>query len=227
MSNPRVEISARAALENGRRLIDDADFLQFSDPPSTAYFLSQVAQEEIAKAFLLALVKRGIVPWDRHILRATRDHRCKQLLCVVMEYVSPDIDEFLARGKARVLRHEVAGLPARVADAINILRHEKIGRWVSKSWVWAEDPEYDPDALGICRGKKDKQKQDALYVRLAADGGLAGTPARITQEMVENAMEQAGRFATLVQNLLEGQPCRGLDWQMVEEVLRILFSESP
>jgi AbiV family abortive infection protein len=81
----RIEQSVRAALTNGHCLLDDADFLQFSDPPATAYFLSLIAQEEFAKAFLLALVRRGIVPWDQHVLRATRDHTCKQLLCVVMD----------------------------------------------------------------------------------------------------------------------------------------------
>lgn len=224
--NARVDQSTRAVLQNGRRLLDDADFLQSNDPPATAYFLSLIAQEEFAKAFLLALVHREVIPWDHQILRASRDHKCKQLLCVVMEYVNPDLDEFIDRCSAVALRHEVPGFPARVADAINILRHEKIGRWVSRSWVWAEDPEYDRDALAIAEGKQDRQKQDALYVRLAADGGPAATSMPFTRETVRVEMERAERFATLVERLLDGQPHPGLDWDKVEEAFRLLFAQA-
>jgi len=42
--------------------------------------------------------------------------------------------------------------------------------------VWAEDPEYDADALAVAEGELDRLKQDALYVRLARDGGAASIP---------------------------------------------------
>jgi|SRR6266849_1031 len=157
--NKRIEQSAKAVLHNARRLLIDADLLQFDQPPATAYYLALIAQEECAKAFLLGLVCRQVIPWSSHILRASRDHTCKQLLCVVMEYLNPEQDEFLERCNAVVLRHEQPRFPAKVADAMNILRHEKIGRWISPSWVWAEDPKYDEDAQAIANGQFDRRKR--------------------------------------------------------------------
>jgi len=85
-------------------------------------------------------------PADALTRAADTADRPTQLLCVAMEYLNPELDEFLERCNAVVLRHELPRFPAEVADAMNILRHVKIGRWVSRSWVWAEDPEYDKEA---------------------------------------------------------------------------------
>jgi AbiV family abortive infection protein len=223
----RLVKSAHACLKNGRRLLDDAEFLEFNEPPTTAYFLSVIAQEEFAKAFLLALVVRNIIPWDRRLLRVARDHTCKQLLFLVMDYLNPDIDEFLERSNAVVLRHEIRSLPAKVADAINILRHEKIGRWGGRTWVWAENPNYDADALDVVHGEFDKRKQDALYVRLAGDGGTASVPQGATIESVRSERERGNRLAKLAERVLEGEDHPGLDYDRVTEVFRILFESLP
>jgi AbiV family abortive infection protein len=222
----RIAEAVRACLANGRRLLEDVEFLELNEPPSTGYFLSMIAQEEFAKGFLLALVARGVIPWDRRLLRAARDHTCKQLLCVVMDYLSPDIENFLERCNAVVLRGELRHLPSRVVDAVNILRHEKIGRWVSQSWVWAEDPEYDPDALAIADGKQDRLKQDALYGRLAVDGGVASSPEVFTLETVRTERERAGRLAHLTEVVLSGDAYPGLDYEKLEELFRILFAST-
>ncbi len=222
--NRRIEKSIRATLQNGRRLLDDSEFLEFNDPPATAYFLSLIAQEEFAKAFLLALVHRGVVPWDQHILRASRDHKCKQLLCIVMDYLNPDLDEFIERCNAVVLRREPPKLPPKVADAINILRYEKISRWISRSWVWGEDPEYNRDSVAIAEGRHDKRKQDALYVRLGADGGVAATAKTFTRDMLEAEKERANCFASIIENLLGDKPKPALNYDKVEEAFRLLFT---
>src|SRR5437879_1769498 len=52
--------SSTACLENGRRLLDDAEYLEFSEPATTSYVLSLLAEEEFAKGFVLALVVRGV-----------------------------------------------------------------------------------------------------------------------------------------------------------------------
>ena len=222
----RMPEAVRACLSNGKRLLEDVEFLELNEPPTTAYFLAMIAQEEFAKGFLLALVVRGVIPWDRRLLRAARDHACKQLLCVVMDYLAPDLDEFLDRCNAVVLRHEVPEVPAKVADALNILRHEKIGRWEKQLWVWAEKPDYDPDAMAIFDGKQDRVKQDALYVRLAADGGVASTPKGVTYEMVRNERKRAERLADLTEGVLNGQLNPGLDYDTIEEWFRILFAST-
>jgi len=222
----RLVEAIRACLDNGRRLLDEVQFLELNEPPATAYYLSVIAQEEFAKGFLLALVVRGVIPWDRRLLRAARDHSCKQLLCVVMDYVNPDLETFIERCNAVVLRHELRQVPLKVADAINILRHEKIGRWVRQSWVWAEDPDYHPEALAVSEGEQDRLKQDALYVRLAADGGVASIPTDFNLEMVRGERERAGRLARLTEGTLSGESRPGLDYKNVEELFRELFAST-
>lgn len=121
----RILESIEAIIENGRRLLEDADMIEFGEPPATAFFIIRIAQEEFAKAFLLFIVHSGAIPWNKHILRATRDHRCKQLLCAVMDWINPSTDWFLTRCNDDKLRHELFEFTTTVADAINILRYEK------------------------------------------------------------------------------------------------------
>src|ERR1035441_256288 len=94
--------TATACLVNGDRLLFDTEMLS-SSPSSLA--LAIIAEEEFAKGFLFFLVGKGIVPWNSVILRASRDHSCKQLLCLLMEYSDPDIEEILAQGKKHDARH--------------------------------------------------------------------------------------------------------------------------
>lgn len=68
--NERLYKSGAACVQNGRRLLNEAELLELEQPPTTAYFLTVIAQEEFAKAFLLALVVRDVIPWDKRLLRA-------------------------------------------------------------------------------------------------------------------------------------------------------------
>ena len=221
----RLDKSVRVVIQNATRLLTDAQFLESFEPPTSAWFFALIAQEELAKAFMLCLTNRGTIPWNPHILRALQDHRCKQLVCLVMDYLAPDIDEFIARSNAVVIKKELPIMPQRVADALNILRHEKIGRWVSNTWVWAEKPDYDRDALAIAKGKKDKLKQDALYVRLGKNGSIASTPMNHGAAALADEMDRAERFKRLVENLLEGAEHPGQDWNLVDEAFRLLFTD--
>ena len=121
--------SANRCCENGRRLLNEAQLLEFEKPPATRYYLSIIAQEEVAKAFMLYLVSIEVLPWTPFLLRATRDHKCKQLVGIILDYIAPNFDEFLRRMDARILEKKQLQLPASVADAMNLLRHEKIRRW--------------------------------------------------------------------------------------------------
>jgi AbiV family abortive infection protein len=215
----KLTLAARACLANGTRLLQDAEYLEFGEPPQTAYFLSLIAQEEIAKGFLIALVVRGVIPWDARLLRAARDHTCKQLLTLVMEYLSPDHDEF----HERIFSKEIAPVPQRVVDAIQILRHEKIGRWDSEPWIWEEEPVYESWAKAVAEGKLDKLKQDALYVRLARDGSVASIPHGATYESVKIERDRADRMVRLAESVLEGEQYPALDFEKVEEIFRRLF----
>jgi len=155
--------SAKRCCENGCRLLDEAQLLEFEQPSATRYYLSMIAQEEAAKAFLLYLVAIEALPWTPFLLRATRDHQCKQLAGIVLDYISPDTDEFLRRMDMCVLAKRKLQLPSSVADAMNLLCHEKIRGSKSRLWVWAEDPEY---AKAASRGgrRQARQRQAACLV---------------------------------------------------------------
>lgn len=193
--------SAGECLSNGRRLLDEAEWLEHMKPPGTSFALATIAQEEFAKGFLLLLVSRDVIPWNPLIYRATRDHTCKQLLGVVMRYMNPDTDEFLRRMEEWRKNHEEHSellkqfdqaknaaergkiwkriqelnashdlLPRTVADAINILRHEKIGRWKSSNWDWTEEPVYDEIAKRLADGPLARPGEAGLPLRAVRQG---------------------------------------------------------
>jgi AbiV family abortive infection protein len=216
--------SAKLCLENAERLLDEAQWIEHLDPPSSMYYLSIIAQEECAKGYLLYLVSSKMVPWHPLILRAAHDHKCKQLLCIVLDYLYPDVDEFLRRTDVAVIGERKPGFPAKVADAINILRHEKIGMWESKTWVWPEDPEYDETALSVYEGKRDAEKQQSLYVELSKTGEVCSTPWKVTKEQAAAEYEMARRFDAFLQFLKSGEQPIGIDYEAVENAFKSLFS---
>ena len=218
--------SAKQCCENSRRLLDEAQLLEFEKPPSTRYYLSMIAQEEAAKAFLLYLVAVDALPWTPFLLRATRDHRCKQLVGVILDYISPDTDEFIRRMDILILEKRQLELPRTVADSMNLLRHEKIRRWESGSWVWAKDPEYDKSAIEVADGKRDMDKQRALYVELGSNGQVSTLPKQVTVNQTNNEYERGHRFEACVRGLVEDGTYPAWDIERVEGCFKALFSQS-
>jgi AbiV family abortive infection protein len=216
--------SANLCLENGQRLLNEAEILEFEEPSSTRYFLSMIAQEECAKGFLLFLVSIKVIPWHPLIFRATRDHRCKQLLCVVIDFLTDD-NEFINRTNSFVLENKRLDIPARVNDSIFILRHEKIGRWESNAWVWAEDPSYEETALKVSEGKQDRLKQRSLYVELGKTGDVHTTPKEITQKQANAEYEKGRRFTSFLKDLTSGATPNSVDYEKIEQGFRVLFSK--
>jgi AbiV family abortive infection protein len=196
-----------------------------AEPPATAFALAIIAQEEFAKAFLLQLVSKRVIAWNSLILRATRDHKCKQLLGLVMDYLSPEIDEFLKRVNEAVKGQASPYLPGTVADAITIFRHEKIGRWRSASWFWAEEPDYDPIASQTAEGSLDREKQNALYVRLSKTGEVVGSPLDVTAALTKRTMDRASRMKSFVAELLDDPQPSILDYEKVESAFKALFAD--
>ena len=202
----RILKSITACIDNGSRLIDESYDLEFREPPSSQYFLIMIAQEEFAKAFILYLVKERIVPLKPAVLRAINDHTCKQLVGMIMDYMImhwDDIEEL----KAAISKDYDLGprMPEDVGSAMELLRYEKIGRWERNNWVWAEDPNYDKSALHVAEGRKDRRKQDALYVRIGRDGQICSTPNTITENETKSELERAGRYKRFVASLLDGE----------------------
>jgi AbiV family abortive infection protein len=251
---PKFIASARACLANGKRLLDDAEMLEFAEPPCSSLALAIIAQEEFAKGFLMCLVARDVIPWNSLIFRATRDHSCKQLLGLIMEHLNPEFDEFWKRMDERLAKHnEVMKLldalksiddphqraemctridtinrslerfPATVADAINILRHEKVERWKSSRWVWGEEPQYDKKAKDVSEGRLDRDKQNSLYVRLNKLGQVISSPEHMKPELAALARDRAQRFGQLLERLLSGEARDSRDCEKLESALKAMF----
>ena len=188
--------SITACLDNGERLLNDAQWLEFQKSLATKLMLSMIAQEEFAKAFLLFLVREEVLPWSKYIHRAMRDHACKQLVGLLIEFLDPPwetIDDL-----NRQIAEEIAlgdELPRRIASAILILRHEKIGKWEGRKPVSVE---FEAFADHVGRGVRDQIKQDALYVRLGMDGAVVSTPAEVTDTIAEAEYNRANQYKSFV-----------------------------
>lgn len=229
LSQPTSEAllaSTRACIQNGDRLLDETYDVEFRKPPATRFFLVVIAQEEFAKAFLLYLIREGAMPFAAPVLRAINDHACKQLLGMVMDYVIMHWDE-IEELREFIRKDYESGdqLPKDVGSAMEILRYEKIGRWEGNFGIWAEGPDYDRSALHIADGKKDRHKQDALYVRIGRDGRVCSTPDVITQQETESELERARRYKRFMDSLLAVDE-RSERYNKIMSAFRLLFVSS-
>lgn len=218
--------SIRACIGNGERLLDDTLGLDYREPPATTLYIAVIAQEEFAKAFLLFLVREGIIPWSKQLLRAMHDHTCKQLVGVILDYLNPPLDESYEQMMERI-REEVAlgdDLPRRIADALTMLRYEKIGRWESSVWCWSEDPDYDLSVRKLAEGKRDRIKQDALYVRIGADGRVASHPCDTRKSFCEEELERARSYARFLTSLVEAPDDRS-EYMKIKSFIGLIFAD--
>ena len=206
--------------------MSDAQMIEFSKPPATAFALAIVAEEEFAKAFLLTLVYKGLVQWNANIWRAARDHACKQLLGMVMDYMNPDLEEFIKHINGKDDEYATELLPSHIADALNILRHEKIGRWEAQNWVWDEPPNYDAKAKKVAKGPIDRIKQDQLYVNLGRDCSFVTKPV-VSEAQFDREKERAERLCSLVKSMVEDDQPNSIEVQKVIGAFRILFADYP
>lgn len=217
--------TVRTCVENGERILSDASDLEFREPPSSRFYLIMIAQEEFAKAFMISLVREGIVSLTQPVRRAIYDHSCKQLVGMILDYMIMHWETMEELEAAIKKDFELgARFPADVASAMNILRHEKIRRWESNNWFWAEDPEYDHAALQVAEGKKDRRKQNALYVGIGRDGSVSSTPCAITAEETRAELERADRYRYFMNSLIEGT-VKSHRYHKAMSALKMLFLE--
>ncbi|OAI30960.1 hypothetical protein A1351_22240 [Methylosinus sp. R-45379] len=196
--------SINACIENANKLVNDSDCLDYCDPPSLRLYILLIAQEELAKAFILLLVRDDIIHFNRFLLRAMNDHACKHLVGLIMDYIIMHW-ETLEELRESVARDFELGdqLPEEIESAIMLLRFEKIGRWESRAWDWQEPPPYERGAKNVAEGKTDRRKQDALYVRIGGDGRVCLSPVFARKE-VEEEKRRVHDFRYLVENLFGG-----------------------
>jgi hypothetical protein len=226
--NPSAETlleTINACIRNGSRLMDESYDLEFREPPSLQLYVLLIAQEEFAKAFILYLIRAGIIPFNRYILRAMNDHACKQLVGMIMDYVIMRWDTIEKMNE--LVRADAAlgdRVPPGIESAILLLRFEKIGRWESRTWHWQEPPDYHVSARQIAEGKKDRQKQDALYVRIGGDGRVCPAP-EITKANIDEEKERLSGFRHLIESLLSGGE-GSYRYQTAIAVLKATFAQT-
>ncbi len=213
----------QACIENAERLLEETYDLEFRKPPSSRFFLIMIAQEELAKAFILFLIREDILLFSPPVLRAINDHACKQLVCLIMDYMImywDDIEEL----KVAISNDYDLGdqLPNDVGSAMELLRYEKIGRWGTNNLVSVEYPKYETSALRIADGRKDRRKQDALYVRIGRDGGVCNTPHSINDDETCDELERVKRYRDFIGSCLDGK-ASSYRYDKAMAVLKILF----
>ena len=186
--------SIKICEKNGNRLLEDAEYLNDFDRYPSAYGLAKLAQEEFAKGFILMLVENGALKWTTEVKRSLNHHVSKQLMAVILEFLNPDIDDFIKMIENKTLLDR----PKKVSDAINIYIHEILHRWESANWIWAEDPEYDKEARSVFNGKVDKIKQNAFYVPISSDGNAIDTTVNFTEETANTEIEKAKRYRSVI-----------------------------
>ena len=222
LRSPRKEVvdaSIDACLANAERLMDDALQLEFQERGGMRLAICVLAQEEYAKAFLLYMVREELVPWDSDLLRVMKNHACKHLVAIVMEYVAPEwetVDELQA-----ILRAEFElddRFPTHVSSALNILYHEKIRRR-----DFHDDNDYDPRVLAIAFGERDMIKQDAIYIDLDKSCRIKNAPMEVTRKDAQIEYEKSSRYASIVLGLVGPDAYEGLQLKKLKEVMKIVF----
>jgi AbiV family abortive infection protein len=222
----------KASLDNAERLLSDAEWLSLESSAPTVYALSILAQEEFAKAFILHLGSLGCIPWDSETRRMLRDHSCKQLFTLILDFLEPELDAFLERVQQRLasLKGEIRNpiFPPHIADAINIIRHEKASKYGGRNdWIDEDDPPCDQTARRVADGYVDKMKQDALYVNIGKAGSVISSPLRITSEIAGVELGKTNRLrGSLYYKDGKVVGPSGSDFEKISETFKVVFNIS-
>jgi AbiV family abortive infection protein len=196
-----------SSLDNAERLLSDAEWLDLATSAPTIYALCILAQEEFAKAFILYLVDIGALPWNSEIRKMLRGHSCKHLFGLILDFIEPEFDQFLARSKDRLEQMNKGYgnrrvFPDHIADAINIICHEKANAYGSRNgWLDTSENPCDRVARKVGDGYIDKLKQNALYVDIGRIGNVKSTPLGIKSDIAKNELEKTNRFRSVTGDL--------------------------
>jgi len=210
----------QGCVRNAKRLfLDMRDLFELGRFEASFQF-AILTQEECAKAFLLALINEGILPWTPQVERAMKDHHCKHLVGIVMWWLNPSHEANCERSRLMFIDWKPAELPPEVADAINLLRFEKIGRWISQSWDWSEPPEWNPQARKVAGGKIERTKQRAVYTHVGEDGSYQ--VPRVTAEDAEAEYRRAEQMLEIA----DGRLVMSFQEHLaVKEAMRVIFAD--
>lgn len=78
--------------------------------------------------------------------------------------------------------------------------------------------------LAVADGKLDREKQDALYVRLGREGHVASVPTKTKFEEAKAAVDIADRMRFFVKCLLSNNTGFGRDYEKIESAFKAVFA---
>lgn len=202
-------------------------FLADKDVIAWNPFVGRAARDHACKQ-LLGLVLKHLSPDDDEDDKRRNDFwtRIEEHKRLIEAYktCSDQAERNRIWQRVEEIGREMDSIPQCVADAIFILRYEKIGRWESSTWVWQEEPTYDALALAVAGGSLDREKQDALYVRLGRDGHVATTPAITKFEDAKGAVAMASRMCSFVKYLVSQNVGLDRDYEKIESAFKTVFA---
>jgi AbiV family abortive infection protein len=215
-----VQQSIDACLRNGKRLLEEVEWGMNGE--ATRLVLTMLAQEECAKAFVLALVRDGVIPWTDEVKRSLSVHECKNLVSIIMEWLF-EVNESRYNELPNVIRTEsVKPLPPDVATAMNIYRHEMIERLGGRA------PERYSDWKGRSRraaqGKRDRKKQLALYVDIRGDGALAAEPS-VSNKDCEDELALARKLMEFAGDVNRKCIFAYREYELFGDIFRSMFAD--
>ncbi len=216
-----------ACVENGCALLEDAELMYGWDRFGTAYALTILAEEEFSKGFLLYLVQDNAIPWTPEVRRAVRNHESKHLLGLLMEHLAEREESWLEDLAQRNQPETQDFVRGQVAAAINLLRHEKIGKSEGRfSWDVLEPGDYDPETKRVADGSVDRAKQSAIYVNIGRDGTTLTTPSAVSSSQAAKEIDRCKRLKELATGMARwtsGYIMAFREYEQLKDALRAMF----
>lgn len=219
-----LQDSLKIVVANATRLFEDAKMFEEFERYPTAYALAVLTQEEYGKAFLVHLAADHRVPWTTALQKATRNHLCKQLVALVLEYVSRK--DFLELLEEPDRFRGASTLPSHVLNAIEIVIHEHVRNWSRAEWT--EGAQIHPVANRIAHGVLDREKQTGFYVHVGSDGRVKRAPGMISASRCREELARTERVSNAFY-LQDGQvhPAVSFDWPKIIAFFQVLLGAMP
>lgn len=165
------------------------------------------------------MIREEMIPWDADVLRIIRNHSCKHLIALVIDYVEPeweDIEEIKAIIDAE---YELGGrFPKKISSALNILYFEKI-----ENGNFLDDSDYDRDVEDIAKGKIDCIKQNAIYVDIDKSCRAKNLPRVILQEDAEREQRKAEHYISAVRRLVGPNAYEGVQLSKLRKAVKAVY----
>src|ERR1700691_2154317 len=225
----RIRSAKELTLKNAQRLLADAETLKDFDGIPSAFALTVLAEEEFAKAFILYLAEMEVIPWTREISRSLNDHSSKHLMGIVVDWITTFIADFFTELGRDHKSHEITDLPwtSEVAHAMNIYRHNRVGRFHDgDGGITIVSNEPGEKAIDRAIEKRDKSKQDAIYVTVGADGSVARNPFDTYVERLRDERQRADRSNVFCTDFLGNELIvRNPSFRLFADTIKEVFAD--